>query len=339
MRRENYVTLLDVNYLPQLLALRTSLHRHSGNFRLWVICADELVYDFLTQAQLQGVKAMRLADFETPELLKVKLERAPYEYYWTLTPFLFDFVFKLDSRIGRVTYLDADLWFRAAPDSIFESFQESKKSVLITAHAFSEDRKTAVAFGRFNVQFLTMERIGSHAVKQWWQERCLEWCFARLEEGRYGDQKYLDKFPELFPDETWVAEPAMRFQGPWNANRFVSKEAITYHFHSLRLLGRHRLKLYNDTWIIPSDHKRNTYLPYVSDFGDAMLFIHSQNRLMAKQIARDQANVKTVPQKRELGRTAGFRVSLRLLVNFLPAFRSSYKNVRIIGFPFTPSRK
>jgi hypothetical protein len=41
--------------------------------------------------------------------------------------------------VGRVTYLDADLWFRKNPTPIFQEFDKSGKDVSITDHAYSPE--------------------------------------------------------------------------------------------------------------------------------------------------------------------------------------------------------
>ena len=33
---------------------------------------------------------------------------------------------------------------------------------------------------------------------KWWQEKCIDWCHDYPDNGRLGDQKYLDEWPKLF---------------------------------------------------------------------------------------------------------------------------------------------
>ena len=112
---EHYVTLFDSIFLPQGLALHMSMERHAGAYTLWILCMDEAAYDALQRLNLPNVRLLALADVENPQLLQVKPTRSRGEYCWTMTPFTPKMVFERDTSVQRVTYLDADLWFRQSP--------------------------------------------------------------------------------------------------------------------------------------------------------------------------------------------------------------------------------
>jgi hypothetical protein len=262
---EHYVTLFDLGFAPQGLALHLSLQRHAGEHTLWVICMDEGVKDLLEKLHLPNVNALPLSDLETPELLNIRPTRTRAEYCWTLTPFAFDAVFDRESSATRVTYVDADVWLLRDPEPIFFDFDKSGAGVQITEHAYSPEYDQEATSGRYCVQFLTMERQRSDHVRERWQQQCIDWCFARAEDGRFGDQKYLDDWPIEFPSLVHVASPRSRFQGPWNATRFPYSEAITYHFHSLRVVKGDRVRKVSRGYSIPEPHEVHVYRPYLID--------------------------------------------------------------------------
>ena len=80
-----------------------------------------------------------------------------------------------------------------------------------------------------------------------WREQCIEWCYYRLEDGKMGDQKYLDEWPELYSSCHILMHPGAGI-APWNyaQYRFASDEAgritvqgaplVFYHFHQFQLL-------------------------------------------------------------------------------------------------------
>ena len=197
---EHFVTLFDSGYLPMGMALHQSLMAHAQPFHLWILCIDEPVEEQLKRIALPHVTLIPLRDVETPELLAVKPGRTRAEYCWTLTPFTFQAVFERDAAVTRVTYLDSDLFFFSSPGILLDEMEKAQKHVLITEHAYGpEYQKWTTLSGRFCVQFLTFSKTaGSLTVMQWWQKKCLEWCFARAEDGKFGDQKYLDAWPDSF---------------------------------------------------------------------------------------------------------------------------------------------
>jgi hypothetical protein len=258
---EQYVTLFDSLFLPQGLALHGSLEAHGGQYKLWILCVDDEAHRVLTRLELPNVRLISLADVETPELRGVRPGRTAIEYCWTLTPFSPRFVFEADARVERVTYLDADLWFRKSPNALLTEFEASSKKVLITDHGYAAECDSSDATGQYCAQFMTFARAGGECVRQWWEDRCLEWCFARSENGKYGDQKYLDDWPVRFGREVHVLQHPEWTLAPWNATRFPYGQAITYHFHGLRLIDPMRVNL--GDYVLPPVVLRHVYGPYL----------------------------------------------------------------------------
>jgi hypothetical protein len=266
---EHYVTLLDSAFLPQGLALHASMERHAGAYTLWVLCMDEAAEKAFDRLQLPNVRTMALADVESDELRAVKPGRSRGEYCWTLTPFTPEFVFRREPTSERVTYVDADTWLCRNPCELFAEFEASGKSVLITDHAYAPEYDQSATHGRFCVQFMTFVRGASEPVRSWWAERCVEWCFARMEDGRFGDQKYLDDWPTRFGTEVHVLQYQALAQAPWNSTRFPPGEAVFYHFHGLRLLRNGSVLLSGD-YQLPPITRRIVYEPYLADLRHAL---------------------------------------------------------------------
>jgi hypothetical protein len=258
---EHYVTSFDSLYLPQGLALHASMERCAGSYILWILCVDDCSYELLQKLDLAHVRLLQLSKLETVELKRVKVDRTTGEYCWTLTPFTIRFVFEADKNIHRVTYLDADMWFRRNPSQIFKEFDEAAKQVLITDHGFLPESDDSSASGQYCVQFMTFTRDGEQ-VRKWWEDRCIEWCFARYEEGRFGDQMYLNDWPERFAEDVYILQDQQLLLAPWNAARFPYGRSICYHFHGLRISNK---ILLNDGYAIPDTVINHIYKKYVED--------------------------------------------------------------------------
>lgn len=284
-KMEHYVTLFDSLFLPQGLALHTSMQRYCGEYTLWILCMDEHAFEVLSKLRLPNVRLLSLAELETSELKAIKSSRSKGEYCWTLTPFSPGFVFAADASVDRVTYIDADLWFRKSPDAIFIEFQQSGKSVMITDHSYLPEYDFSAETGQFCVQFLIFDRTGSQKVRTWWEQSCLEWCFARYEDGKFGDQKYLDDWPQRFAAEVHVLRREELLLAPWNATRFAYGQSVCYHFHGLRLLNKDRLLL-APSYPLPKPLLRYVYQPYIKDFKAALIELRGVG-WMAKVQASD----------------------------------------------------
>jgi hypothetical protein len=210
---------------------------------------DETVDVMINKLSLPNITVIPLNEFESPELLRVKDGRTRGEYCWTVTPFAPEVVFRKDATVKRVTYIDADLFFFDSPSILLKEFSESGKHVLITEHSFDPKYDMSETSGRFCVQFICFNNSQAGMnVLHWWQDRCIEWCFNRIEDGKLGDQKYLDCWPELFPDSIHILQQVDKTLAPWNVYFFENLhhgilKPVFYHFEQLRIMSKNSVFL------------------------------------------------------------------------------------------------
>jgi hypothetical protein len=254
MTRE-FCTYFDSRYLVRGLALAGSIARHCPDYRLWVLCLDEACYATLQRLDLPCIVPLRLEDFEADdaELQAAKGNRTRIEYYFTCTPSLPLYIFRQAADCRQLTYLDADLFFFSSPEPIFEEIGSA--SIGIVPHRFPPAMRRWEEYGLYNVGWLTFRRDPSGlSALGWWRQQCLEWCYDRLEGGRFAEQKYLDDWPRRFAN-VHVIEAKGADVASWNLANYtmtrrhgevhVDDEAlIFFHFHHLRRQRR---------WLLETD--------------------------------------------------------------------------------------
>lgn len=245
----NLCTYFDERYLPRALTLYDSLVEFSESFHLYALCLDEASFEYFRENPLPTVTPISVAMLEqgTPNLAACKQGRSVVEYYWTCGPAFMLYLLSTYPSIDQISYIDADTMFFSSPDPLIEEI--AGHSVSIVAHRFSPAHRFREKFGKYNVGWLTFRRDeqGLRAL-HWWSERCIEWCFDRVEANRFGDQKYLDQFPELFPGVHVIQHKGVNV-GPWNiGNHTVSEEGdriyiddqplVFFHFHGFKQVKR-----------------------------------------------------------------------------------------------------
>lgn len=266
---EHFVTLFNATYIPQGLALLASMNRNIEQFKLWVLCVDDETHEFFVTQKFANIGLIKLSDVISEELLSAKKTRTIAEFCWTLTPFSIQYVFDADSSVSKVTYLDADLWFKKSPEPIFEELNASGKNILITDHAYASEYDQSETSGKFCVQFMTFSREDPEGVNHWWGQRCLEWCYARAEDGKFGDQKYLDNWPIQFQKSVHVLTQHLWTQAPWNSVRFDCNDCIFYHFHGLKIIDAQNID-FGDSYILSKSVIDKIYRPYIDDLRDGI---------------------------------------------------------------------
>lgn len=266
-----YCTLFDSNFLTRGLAMYNSLVRSGSAFKLFIFPFDDIALHILNKLHLDSVEIISLEDFETEKLREVKKTRSKGEYCWTCTPFIIGYIMDKFPLIDFITYIDADLYFFGNPEDLLLEFRNSNADVLLTEHRYTPEYDQSETSGIYCVQFMSFRNNdnGMNVVK-WWQEKCADWCFARFEDNKFGDQKYLDDWLERFGG-VYVLQHIGGGVAPWNIQQYKCTqgpciddiEVVFYHFHALQWLENDRFDL--GRYRLSADVKRYIYYPYIEE--------------------------------------------------------------------------
>lgn len=304
-----FCTLFNTTYLSRGLAMYRSLEQHCGDFHLYIFAFDAHCFEALSNMELPHASIISLREFENENLLSVKAERTAQEYCWTSASSTIKYcidTFNLD----HCTYVDADLLFFSNPKVLIDEMGE--KSVLITEHRYTPIYDQSSTSGIYCVQFLTFKNTTEGMeVLNWWVAACLEWCFNRSEDGRFGDQKYLDNWAERFPC-VHVCQHLGAGIAPWNVQQYAFKtksgkmlginlsdnqqfEAVFYHYHGFRYTVNNSYMLAPALYRLDRNQIKHIYKHYVRALSAAEKQINTTvNGLLPYQISNEVAWINKV---------------------------------------------
>ncbi len=242
-----FCTLFDSTYLVKGLAMLRSLKCHCPSAHVYILCMDQMTQDIITDLVLPDITCISLIDLEDETLLAVKQKRSVAEYCWTLSPCLPWYVLYNFYEVQSITYIDADLFFYSSVEPLFEEIGEA--SIAVIEHRFTPRLKHLEINGRFCVEWVSFQRDEEGmACLKLWRDQCIEWCYYRLEDEKMGDQKYLDKWPELYTSLHIITHNGAGI-APWNYSQYQFSANIDgtiiindvplifYHFHQFQLLN------------------------------------------------------------------------------------------------------
>lgn len=309
-----------------------SLEKTGVSFHIYIFAFDDTCLEVLKKLKLKNATIVSLKEFESNELLAVKQDRSRAEYSWTCasSTILYSIkTFKLDN----CTYVDADLYFYQSPKVLFDEM--GSKSILITEHRYPPKFNRETKSGTYCVQFITFHnnKDGMKAL-EWWVNSCIDWCYDRYEDGKFGDQKYLDDWLTRFKGvhvlkhlggglALWNIEQWPFLKRTDNIVEFLNTEdkstfeAIFYHYHYVRF---YRNNIVDLGWrSLTKAIVKNLYTPYIMELQE-----------IEKYIKTIQVGYNIPLQNFTLNKTGGLKNKLKYLYKKLYRF-NIYNSKKLIS--------
>lgn len=168
---------------------------------------------------------------------------------WSLKPVFLKHLL-MEKGVGKMIYLDNDLYFFSSYDFLFQLLDEH--SFLLTPHYYKNDPskdqnwlEANFRVGLFNAGFVG---VGKKAIEtlQWWADCCKYRCEKNSFRGLFDDQKYLDLVPIIEKTAHILHHKGCNVAG-WNTE-LCRREIVD---HQIKIGGEYSLVFihFNDTTI------------------------------------------------------------------------------------------
>lgn len=259
-----FFTVINKLFVPQAYCLIKSLKKY--NHKIIIISFDKGIDKYFKN--FSNTKVIYYDEILPKNIRKKFPDRSIAEFISTITPSIF-LILLNKYRDNMITYVDADVSFFDNPKKILEKLIKNKeKSILITKHNFEQKYESSKKTGNFCVQFISCKNNQySKIVLNEWSKNCIEWCYYKYENDKFGDQKYLDNWPLKYPKKILILDNLNFSVAPWNINICNLNEMVFFHFHSLRLIDKERVLLHFG-FDINKKQIKMIYHPYVTNLSE-----------------------------------------------------------------------
>ena len=240
------LTLCSSNYLAQAKALGDSLLEHNSGYQFVIGLvdrrSDEIQSSYWQPYELLPVEDLSIEGFDAmaDDYNIVELNTA-------VKPFYIEHLYRRDSRVSTVVYLDPDIL-------VYGSFKEIEDklaaySIVLTPHICAPDDTpahmqheiAALSMGLYNLGFIGTSRTETtFRFLEWWQKRLRYCCHYRPGSGVFVDQLWVNLAPVYF-DGVYVEKDPGYNVCYWN--RFERR--LTQRFGRYYVNGQHNLVFYH----------------------------------------------------------------------------------------------
>lgn len=280
----NVCTVSDINYLNKGLVLYESLLTNK-DVVLHYLCIDEESYNKLIKYSSNTLKVYNIDIFLNNDVTLKNLKESNYKYFcWCLASYFSNKM--LETDIESITYIDSDIYFHKNIKNFYDEIGE--KEVGIFRHRqFPLNLKTPDGLYNVGVVYFKNTPLGKR-VSDWWSSSVLNKKYP--EYSTCGDQKYLEFFPIMCPEECIFIDGNIGHGAPWQWQlyQFTYEGKIIWEGKEQELLFTHFSQFQDNG---------DTYIPSTMHHIYTPLHIYDTNKVL-KKIYDDYHNeLKKVKEK------------------------------------------
>jgi len=323
-------TIIDLNYLPQAIALVESTREVYPDIEFYVLITDATQRE---QSNLSNAHILLPEDLDISEdwLSEMRSYYDTVEFATSLKPFLLSTL--LVDKVSTVTFLDPDILLFSELTDGFEG-AENLGIALTPARLTSSDINTTgfceltfLQYGVFNLGYIAVGHKGKPMLK-WWGER-LRWYATRYPlDHAFTDQKWMNFVPALFPCQI-LRNPGYNYT-QWNIDErplnWVGKEIyagnsrlVFIHFSQMSgVLAAGKKTKYWENSLDDSPMSVNS-LAIISKFTDD----YSARLVALKKILSTNVNTRAPKSNIQL---LGFHKRQKMISASIKASRSGVEN-------------
>lgn len=275
MNKLHFTTIVSQDHLFKFLAMVSSLKANYNNFKIFVLCVNDIVWHILNRINIAEVTPIMLKELESPVLDKARKERSFQAFCWTLKPVFLHYNMNKYWDCKYFAHLDADLFFFSSPDGIF--LENPEANLYLTHHRNARDfLQYYRSSGVFNTGFVGCKNsdVARKAVAGW-EEQCLRECPVAADPTRklFGDQRYVESWPDDY-DRVHIVRSSGVNAALWNIQNYTvsikdekiyidDDPLVFYHFSGLTIISRNEFNLNWYYYIKDKMVLNHIYMPYV----------------------------------------------------------------------------
>lgn len=247
-------TVISKNYLSHARILAQSFQEHHPGSTFVVLLCDRI--DGYFDPENEPFEMIDVSKLEIPCFQEMSFRYNVIELDTAVKPFFFRHLFARGD-IGKLIFFDPDILITAPLTEL--SALLDRHAIILTPHMTAPvddgrlpSEQTILQAGVHNLGFIAMRKSATtDAMLYWWGDRLNRYCFIKVEEGLFVDQKWMDLAPGYFGDVHLLRHPGYnvafwnlheRMIGRENARWTVNGEQLFFfHFSGYDPLAPHKV--------------------------------------------------------------------------------------------------